>query len=84
MQMAADEAASPFIALFKMLLGGSDGAPANDAKTVAELAQGAPGNMSIMIDGVERANLHNAIADPNFEATIFAPTNWVGAAELRA
>lgn len=29
--------------------------------------------------GVERAGLHNAIADPNFEATIFAPTNWVSA-----
>jgi hypothetical protein len=27
--------------------------------------------------GVERAGLHNAIADPNFEGTIFAPTNWV-------
>jgi len=78
-EMAANEAASPFIALIKMLMGGDTGAAANDdAKTVAELAQNAPGNMSLLIDGVERAGLHTAIADPNFEATIFAPTNWVG------
>lgn len=78
-EMAANEAASPFIALIKMLMGGDTGAAANDdAKTVAELAQNAPGNMSLLVDGVERAGLHTAIADPNFEATIFAPTNWVG------
>lgn len=75
-EQAAAEAASPFISIIKMLMGGGDGVPNDDAKTVAELAQNAPGNMSIMIDGVERAGLHNAIADPNFEATIFAPTNW--------
>jgi hypothetical protein len=47
----ANEAASPFISIIKMLMGGSEDAVPNDAKTVAELAQNAPGNMSIMIDG---------------------------------
>jgi hypothetical protein len=47
----ANEAASPFISIIKMLMGGSNGDVPNDAKTVAELAQNAPGNMSIMIDG---------------------------------
>jgi uncharacterized surface protein with fasciclin (FAS1) repeats len=76
---AANEAAAPFIALVKMLMGGGAGGDAaaayNDASTVAELAQNAPGNMSLLVDGVERAGLHTAIADPNFQATIFAPTN---------
>jgi uncharacterized surface protein with fasciclin (FAS1) repeats len=75
-EMAANEAASPFIALIKMLLGSGDASMNADASTVAELAANAPGNMSILVDGVERAGLHTAIADPNFEATIFAPTNW--------
>lgn len=78
MDLAAHEAASPFIALFKLLLSGVEQSSFSndDPKTVAELAQGAPGNMSMLVDGVERAGLHTAIADPNFEATIFAPTNW--------
>jgi uncharacterized surface protein with fasciclin (FAS1) repeats len=75
-EMAANEAASPFIALIKMLMGSGDGSMNADASTVAELAASAPGNMSMLVDGVERAGLHTAIADPNFEATIFAPTNW--------
>lgn len=74
--MAADEAAAPFVALVKMLMGGGgDHAANDDPSTVAELAQNAPGNMSLLVDGVERAGLHTAIADPNFQATIFAPTN---------
>lgn len=56
-----------------MLMGGASN---DDPRTVAELAEHAPGNMSMLVDGVERAGLHTAIADPNFEATIFAPTNW--------
>jgi hypothetical protein len=81
----ADEAASPFISLLKALMAaGTTGSSehANAPATVAELAQNAPGNMSLLIDGVERVGLHTAIADPNFEATIFAPTNWVSASPL--
>lgn len=83
---AAHEPAAPFLALLKMLMmGGADASPADNsnddpaAKTVAELAEHAPGNMSILTDGVERAGLHTAIADPEFAATIFCPTNKVGA-----
>lgn len=75
-EAAANEAASPFIGLIKMLMGGLNG-DNDDPTTVAELAEGAPRNVSMVIDGVERAGLHTAIADPDFQATIFAPTNWV-------
>lgn len=47
------------------------------AATVAELAQHAPGNMSILINALNRADLNQVIADPNFSGTIFAPTNKV-------
>jgi hypothetical protein len=79
-EAAASEAASPFIALIKMLMGGLNG-DSSDPTTVAELAEGAPRNVSMVIDGVERAGLHTAIADPNFQATIFAPTNWVSVSD---
>lgn len=72
---AANEAAAPFIAMIKMLMGGGGDGVNDDPSTVAELAQNAPGNMSLLVDGVERAGLDTAIADPAFEATIFAPTN---------
>lgn len=72
---AATEVASQFLDMIKQLLGG--GQANDDAKTVAELAEAAPSNMSLLVDGVERAGLHTRIADPNFEATVFAPTNWV-------
>lgn len=57
----ANEAASPFISIIKMLLGGNNGDVPNDAKTVAELAQNAPGNMSIMIDGKLIASMESAV-----------------------
>jgi predicted component of type VI protein secretion system len=75
-EAAANEAVSPFIALIKMMMGAMNG-DNGDPTTVAELAERAPRNVSMVIDGVERAGLHTAIADPNFQATIFAPTNWV-------
>jgi hypothetical protein len=53
---------------------GADG-PA--AKTVAELADNAPGNVSMLVNGVKRADLQTVIGDPNWEATIFCPTNRV-------
>jgi hypothetical protein len=47
------------------------------AKTVAELADHAPGNVSMLVNGVKRAQLQAMIGDPNWEATIFCPTNKV-------
>ncbi|GBF94458.1 hypothetical protein Rsub_06992 [Raphidocelis subcapitata] len=57
-------------ALLRLVLAGGEG-----ARTVAELARQAPGNMSILIDALPRADLNPTIADPNFKATILAPTN---------
>eukprot|EP00879_Flechtneria_rotunda_P000072 GHRR01000110.1.p1 GENE.GHRR01000110.1~~GHRR01000110.1.p1 ORF type:complete len:213 (+),score=94.51 GHRR01000110.1:158-796(+) len=71
---AADNLLSQFMEMVSHMFGGSE----NDdqpPKTVAELAEHAPGNVSILINGVDRADLHNIIADPDFKATIFAPTN---------
>eukprot|EP00877_Chromochloris_zofingiensis_P003109 jgi/Chrzof1/1279/Cz10g01010.t1 len=45
------------------------------AKTVADLAAHAPGNISILINGVNRADLQTILANPGWKATIFAPTN---------
>ncbi|KAF6261096.1 FAS1 domain-containing protein [Scenedesmus sp. NREL 46B-D3] len=45
------------------------------AKTVAELADNAPGNVSMLVNGVKRADLQAVIGDPNWEATIFCPSN---------
>jgi uncharacterized surface protein with fasciclin (FAS1) repeats len=53
-------------------MSGNDG-PA--AKTVAELLDAAPGNVSILVNGVKRADIQTVVADPNLEVTIFAPTN---------
>jgi hypothetical protein len=47
------------------------------AKTVAELVDNAPGNVSMLVDGVKRADVQAVIGDPNWEATIFCPTNKV-------
>jgi len=47
------------------------------AGTVAELAEHAPSNMSILVNALNRVDLHQTIADPNFSGTIFAPTNKV-------
>ncbi|KAI8472577.1 MAG: FAS1 domain-containing protein [Monoraphidium minutum] len=44
-------------------------------KTVAELAAHAPGNMSILINAVPRADLDPIIAKPDLKVTILAPTN---------
>eukprot|EP00775_Hariotina_reticulata_P013542 gene13542-13668_t len=48
---------------------------APQAGTVAELAEHAPSNMSILVNALNRVDLHQTIADPNFSGTIFAPTN---------
>eukprot|EP00878_Enallax_costatus_P018259 GHUV01019215.1.p1 GENE.GHUV01019215.1~~GHUV01019215.1.p1 ORF type:complete len:242 (+),score=83.05 GHUV01019215.1:70-726(+) len=45
------------------------------AKTVAELADNAPANVSMLVNGVKRADLQAVIGDPNWEATIFCPSN---------
>ncbi|KAF8067409.1 MCM5 [Scenedesmus sp. PABB004] len=47
----------------------------NDAATVAELAATAPGNMSMLLNAVDRAGLSAPIADPAFTATVLCPTN---------
>jgi uncharacterized surface protein with fasciclin (FAS1) repeats len=46
-----------------------------DAATVAELAQHAPGNMSILVNALPRADLTDLLSRGDFKATIFAPTN---------
>ena len=64
---------------------GGMGMPGNDepaAKTVAELLDHSPGNVSILVNGVKRADIQTTVADPNFEATIFAPTNTAFEAAL--
>jgi hypothetical protein len=64
LQDAAAEVSSQFLSILQAMLGG--GGKGGD-KTLAELAQHAPSNMSLLVDGVERVGLHSAIADPGFE-----------------
>lgn len=71
-QVAAEGFATEFYDLFKSLMDGGD---EPTSPTVADLAQHAPGNMSILINAVNRADLQTVIADPEFTATIFCPTN---------
>jgi uncharacterized surface protein with fasciclin (FAS1) repeats len=70
-QVAAEGFATEFYQMFQMIIGGDEPA----APTVADLAQHAPSNMSILINAVNRADLQTAIANPDFTATIFCPTN---------
>lgn len=45
--------------------------------TVAEALESAPGNVSILVNAVKRAQIQQTIADPGLQATIFVPTNKV-------
>lgn len=45
------------------------------ANTLAELAQQAPGNMSMLINAVQRADLQPVLANPDTTITVLAPTN---------
>jgi uncharacterized surface protein with fasciclin (FAS1) repeats len=71
-QVAAEGFATEFYQMFQSMMAGGD-EPA--APTVADLAQHAPSNMSILINAVDRADLQTVIANPDFTATIFCPTN---------
>ncbi|WIA33292.1 hypothetical protein OEZ86_006432 [Tetradesmus obliquus] len=68
---SADGIMSSVLDMIRSMFG--DDEPA--AKTVAELADHAPGNVSMLVNGVKRADLQAVIGDPNWEATIFCPTN---------
>jgi hypothetical protein len=70
---AADGIMSSFLDMVRSMFGSDQPA----AKTVAELADNAPGNVSMLVNGVKRAELQTVIGDPNWEATIFCPTNRV-------
>lgn len=47
------------------------------AKTVADLAAHAPSNITILTNALNRAGLQTVIGNPDWKATIFAPTNQV-------
>ncbi|WIA13144.1 hypothetical protein OEZ85_006738 [Tetradesmus obliquus] len=68
---SADGIMSSVLDMIRSMFGGDEPA----AKTVAELADHAPGNVSMLVNGVKRADLQAVIGDPNWEATIFCPTN---------
>jgi hypothetical protein len=70
---SADGIMSSFLEMVRSMFGADEPA----AKTVAELADNAPGNVSMLVNGVMRADLQAVIGDPNWEATIFCPTNAV-------
>lgn len=72
---SADGIMSSVLDMIRSMFGGDEPA----AKTVAELADHAPGNVSMLVNGVKRADLQAVIGDPNWEATIFCPTNRVRA-----
>lgn len=46
-----------------------------EANTLAELAQQAPGNMSMLMNAIPRADLQPVLANPDTTITVLAPTN---------
>eukprot|EP00877_Chromochloris_zofingiensis_P003138 jgi/Chrzof1/12825/Cz07g08250.t1 len=52
------------------------------AKTVADLAAHAPSNITILTNALNRAGLQTVIGNPDWKATIFAPTNQAFEAAL--
>eukprot|EP00878_Enallax_costatus_P007388 GHUV01007737.1.p1 GENE.GHUV01007737.1~~GHUV01007737.1.p1 ORF type:complete len:161 (+),score=45.21 GHUV01007737.1:307-789(+) len=71
-RVAAEGFSTEFYNIFKALVDGGD---EPTSPTVADLAQNAPKNMSILINAVDRVDLQTVIASPDFTATIFCPTN---------